>query len=207
MNKLVFIVLTASILSSCGQRRHDGSSTAASNEQGDSSSVSETFPLERLQDTGAQIGLEDDNETAIIGDVAEEKYLLVSDSRVESVGIESVFFYDITGDGVPELWMVTDDCEALRVVLVYSLSDWDVALYRGAAGHSLFYAGKNHVIRQSAHMGNAYWSRLQWRKGRMETEMVFEEFTGGDYLQPDEEPVEEILPENLNPDDLLKWKK
>lgn len=207
MNKLVFIVLTASILSSCGQRRHDGPSTAASNEQEDFSSVSETFPLERLQDTGEQIGLEDDNEIAIIGDVAEKKYLLVSGSRVESVGIESVFFYDISGDGVPELWMVTDDCEALREVLVYSLSDWNVALYRGPSGHSLFYAGKNHVIRQSAHMGNAYWYRLQWRKGRMETEMVFEEFTGGDYLQPDEEPVEEILPENLNPDDLLKWKK
>ena len=164
-------------------------------------------PLGRLQDAGEQVGLEDNDAIAIIGDVAEEKYLLVSDSRVESVGIESVFFYDITGDGVPELWMVTDDCEALRVVLVYSLSDWDVALYRGAAGHSLFFAGKDYVIRQSAHMGNAYWYRLQWRKGRMETEMVFEEFTGGDYLQPDEEPVEEILPENLNPDDLLKWKK
>ena len=26
-------------------------------------------------------------------------------------------------------------------------------------------------------------------------------------LQPDEEPVEEILPEDLNPDRLLKWKK
>lgn len=207
MNKLVFIVLTASILSSCGQRRHDESSMTATNEQGDSSSVYETFPLERLQDTGEQIGLEDDNEIAIIGDVAEKKYLLVSASRAESVGIESVFFHDISGDGVPEFWMVSDDCEALRMVLVYSLSDWDKALYQGAAGHSLFYAGNNYVIRQSAHMGNAYWYRLQWRKGRMESEMVFEEFTRGDYLQPDEEPVEEILPEDLNPDDLLKWKK
>ena len=207
MNKLVFIILTASILSSCVQRRHDGSSTAASNEREDSSYVSMSSPLERLQDAGEQVGLEDDNESAIIGDVAEKKYLVVSASRVESVGIESVFFYDITRDGVPELWMVTNDCEALRMVLVYSLSDWDVALYQGAAGHSLFYAGKNYVIRQSAHMGNAYWYRLQWRKGRMESEMVFEEFTGGDYMQPDEEPVEEILPEDLNPDDLLKWKK
>ena len=207
MKNLVFIALTASILSSCGQRMHDESSTAALNEQEDPSSVSENLPLERLQDAGEKIGPEDDNEIAIIGDLAEEKYLLVSASRVESVGIESVFFYDITGDGVPELWMVTDDCEALRVVLVYSLSDWDEALYQGAANHSLFYAGKNYVIRQSAHMGNAYWYRLRWRKGRMESEMVFEEFTGGDYLLPDEDPVEEILPEDLNPDDLLKWKK
>ena len=169
--------------------------------------MSENLPLERLQDAVEKIGPEVDKEISIIGDLAEEKYLLVSASRVESVGIESVFFYDITGDGVPELWMVTDDCEALRMVLVYSLSDWDEALYQGAAGHSLFYAGKNYVIRQCAHMGNAYWYRLQWRKGRLESEIVFEEFTGGDYLLPDEDPVEEILPNDLNPHRLLKWKK
>ena len=161
--------------------------------------------LEELQDAGKQVGLEDDYGSAIIGDVAEEKYLLVSASRVESVGIESVFFYDITGDGVPELWMVTDDCEALRMVLVYSLSDWGRERYRGAAGHSLFFAGKDYVIRQSAHMGNAYWHRLQWRGGRMVSEIVFEEFTGGDYLQPAEDPVEELLPEDLNPCNLLNW--
>ena len=205
MNKLIFIVLMASILSSCGQRRHDESSAAASNRQEDSSSVSSH--LEEFQDAGKQVGLEYDNGSAIIGDVAEEKYLMVSASRVESVGIESVFFYDITGDGVPELWMVTDDCEALRMVLVYSLSNWGVVLYQGAAGHSLFYAGKDYVIRQSAHMGNAYWHRLQWRGGRMVTEMVFEEFTGGDYLPPAEDPIEELLPEELNPCALLNWVK
>ena len=205
MNKLIFIVLMASILSSCGQMRHDKSSAAASNRQEDSSSVSSR--LEEFQDAGKQVGLEYDNGSAIIGDVAEEKYLMVSASRVESVGIESVFFYDITGDGVPELWMVTDDCEALRMVLVYSLSNWGVVLYQGAAGHSLFYAGKDYVIRQSAHMGNAYWHRLQWRGGRMVTEMVFEEFTGGDYLPPAEDPIEELLPEELNPCALLNWVK
>ena len=193
----------ASILSSCGQRRHDESSSATSSRQEDSSYVS--FLPEELQDAGKQVGLEDDNGSAIIGDVAEEKYLLVSASRVESVGIESVFFHDISGDGVPEFWMVSDDCEALRMVLVYSLSDWDEALYQGAAGHSLFYAGKDYVIRQSAHMGNAYWHRLQWRGGRMVSEIVFEEFTGGDYLQPAEDPVEELLPEDLNPCNLLNW--
>ena len=205
MNKLIFIVLMASILSSCGQRRHDESSAATSSRQEDSSSVSSL--LEELQDAGKQVGLADDYGRAIIGDVAEEKYLLVSASRVESVGIESVFFYDITGDGVPELWMVTDDCEALRMVLVYSLSDWNRELYRGAAGHSLFYAGKDYVICQSAHMGNAYWRRLKWNGGQMVSELVFEEFTGGDYSQPAEDPIEEFLPEDMNPCELLNLVK
>lgn len=169
--------------------------------------MSASSPVDSLYDAGGAVWPEDEGGSAILGDVAEEKYLVISFSRVESIGVESVFFYDITGNGIPELWMVTDDCEAERMVLVYSLSDWGRNLYRGAAGHSLFYAGKDYVIRQSAHMGNAYWYRLQWRGGRMESEKVFEEFTGGDYLQPDEEPVEEILPEDLNPHLLLKWKK
>ena len=203
MKQLRFLVLIASILFSCGQRRHDESSAAASNRQEDSSSLSSH--LEELQDAGKQVGREDNNGSAIIGDVAEEKYLVVSASRVESVGIESVFFYDITGNGIPEIWMVTDDCEAARMILVYSLSDWGRELYRGAAGHSLFYAGKDYVIRQSAHMGNAYWYRLQWHGGRMVSENVFEEFTGGDYSQPAEDPFEELLPEDLNPNELLGW--
>ena len=206
MNKLVFISLTALVLSSCVQRRHDESSTAALTKH-DTFSVSAYSPHDSLLDAGEQVGLEDDDESVIIGNVAEEKYLVVSASRVESVGIESVFFHDITMDGVPELWIVTGDCEAERTILVYSLSDWGREMYRGAADHSLFYAGKGYVIRQSAHMGNAYWYRLQWSGGQMASEMVFEEFTGGDYSQPEEEPVEEHLPEDLKPEDLLRWVK
>ena len=37
------------------------------------------------------------------------------------------------------------------------------------------------------------------------SEIVFEEFTGGDYLQPAEDPVEELLPEDLNPCNLFNW--
>jgi hypothetical protein len=204
MNIQVFIVLVALTLSSCGQRRIDESSTIALTKQ-DSSSVSASSQFEGLHDAGEPDWHGGEEGSAILGDVAEERYLMISSSRVESVGVESVFFYDITGDGVPELWMVTDDCEALRMVLVYSLSDWGRELYRGAAGHSLFFAGKDYVIRQSAHMGNAYWLRLQWCGGRMVSEIVFEEFTGGDYLQPAEDPVEELLPEDLNPCNLLNW--
>ena len=62
------------------------------------------------------------NQQLLLGDVKGEKYLKVSPSRVEAVGIESVFFYDITRDGVPEVWLITDDCEADKLLLVYSSS-------------------------------------------------------------------------------------
>lgn len=108
----------------------------------------------------------------LLGDVKGEKYLKVSPSRVESVDIESVFFHDITRDGIPEIWMITDDCEALRMVLVYSLSDWGKELFRDTASHALFYSGKGYVLRLCGHMGHAYWHRLQWNGKEMVSKKV-----------------------------------
>lgn len=140
----------------------------------------------------------------LLGDVKGEKYLKVSPSRVESVGIESVFFYDITRDGVPEIWMITDDCEALRMILVYSLSDWGKELFRDSASNSIFYAGEGYVLQQSAHMGHAYWHQLRWNGKKVVAKKVFEEYTDGDYKTPQEKPLKGILPEDLYPTHILK---
>lgn len=204
MNKQVFIFLMALALSTCGQRRHGEPSMIALSKR-DSSSVSS--PFESLHNAGEPVWLKDGGGSVILGDMTEEKYLSVSTSRVESVGTESVFFFDITGDGVPEVWMVTDDCEADRMVLVYSLSDWSRELYRDTAGHSLFYAGNDYVLRQEAHMGYAHWYRLRWDGEKMVSEKVFDEFTGGDYTTPSEKPINEILPGDLDTEEVLKWTK
>ena len=41
----------------------------------------------------------------------------------------------------------------------------------------------------------------------MASELVFEEFTGGDYSQPAEDPIEEFFPEDMSPCELLNWVK
>lgn len=204
MNKQVFVFLMALALSTCGQRRYSEPSMTASTKR-DSSSVSASSIFEILDNAGEPVWLKDRGGSAILGDVAEEKYLSVSTSRVESVGIESVFFYDITEDGVPEVWMVTDDCEADRKVLVYSLSDWGRELYRDTAGHSMFYAGNGYVLKQEAHMGYARWNRLCWDGKRVVSEKVFEETTCGDYTEPSEKPLDEFFPADLNLDFL--WER
>lgn len=204
MIKQVFIILMALALSTCGQRRHGEPSVIALTNR-DSSSVSASSPFESLHNDGKSVWLKDGGGSTILGDVAEKKYLSVSTSRVESVRIESVFFFDITGDGVPEVWMVTDDCEADRMVLVYSLSDWGRELYRDTAGHSLFYAGNGYVVRQEAHMGYAHWYRLRWYGNEIVSEKAFDEFTGGDYTSPSEKPFDEIPPGELDPEEVLKW--
>ena len=140
-----------------------------------------------------------------LGDTDGGFYIEGELSHFESVGIESVFLFDITGDGVPEAWLQTEGCEAERLLLVYYLSPWGKELYRDTAGHSMFYAGDGYVLRQWAHMGHSSWYRLRWDGENMVSEKVFEEETGGDYTEPIEKPVDEICPEDLYPHDLLKW--
>ena len=147
----------------------------------------------------------DSHRRVILGDVKEGHYLIVSSTRVESVGIDSLFFYDITRDGVPEVWLETIGSEADRLVLVYSLTEWGKQLYWGTAGHSLFYEGKGYVLRQEAHMGYAHWYRLRWNGGKIVSREVFNEYTCGDYKTPSEKPFGEIYPGDLDPDELLKW--
>lgn len=74
-----------------------------------------------------------------LGNQQEGFYLNISKDGVKSVGIDSIFLHDITMDGVPEVWLLTEGCEADRMVLVYSLSDWNKELYQDTAGHSLFF--------------------------------------------------------------------
>lgn len=149
--------------------------------------------------------LKDRRTDAFLGDISGEQYIHVTGGGVKSVGIDSCFFFDITGDAVPEIWLLTEGSEADRLVLVYSLSDWGRELYLGTAGHSEFYDGRRYVLRQEAHMGYAHWYKLCWNGKTMVSEQVFEEFTCGDYTVPREKRFEETQPEDLDPNELIKW--
>ena len=141
----------------------------------------------------------------ILGDVEKGQYLRVSISKIESVGIESVSFHDITGDGIPEVWLMTEGSEADRMARVYLISEWNMELFAVTAGHSLFYAGNGYAVRQCAHMGDAYWYKLSWDGKELISEKIFEEHTEDEYTIPVEKPFVEVRPEELSPHDLLKW--
>ena len=142
---------------------------------------------------------------AFLGDISGQQHIHVTAGGVNSVGIDSCFFFDITGDAVPEIWLLTEGSEADRLVLVYSLSDWGRELFRDTAGHSEFYAGRGYVLRQEAHMGYAHWYRLHWDGKAVVSKLVFKESTGGDYTTPEEKRFEDIRPEDLDPNELIKW--
>ena len=141
-----------------------------------------------------------------LGDVQGRQYLEIFPDRVESNGIMGVFLYDITLDGIPEVWLLTDQSEAERMVLVYSIREWSRELYRGGAGHSVYFQGKGAVLRVYGQMGEGFWECIRWDGERMVSEKAFEEHYVSEYTNPSKNPFAEIRPEDLNPDDILKWR-
>ena len=140
-----------------------------------------------------------------LGDVQGRQYLEIFPDRVESYGIMGVFFYDITMDGIPEVWLLTDQSEAERMVLVYSIREWGRELFRGGAGHSSFCQGNGYVLRSYGQMGEALGERIRWDGDKMVSDRVFEEHSVSEYTDPPEEPFVEFNPRDLNPDDILKY--
>ena len=206
MKRIVLTLLAAAILLGCGQRRNSQAVLS------DGNAIEDSPHRDRQEAIWADNGYRCDgddigNGGRPLGDVSGREYLRVFPSHVESYGIESVSFHDITRDGIPEVWLFTNRCEAEKEVLVYSIQNWDRELFRSPAGHSSFYKGNGYVLRLWAHMGDAFWYRIRWGGKEMVTDRVFEEHTVPFYTSPSEEPFVEICPEELDPAELFKWIK
>lgn len=107
------------------------------------------------------------------------------------------FLYDITGDGIPELWINSGTCEADYKLSVYTYDDGLIAIDEGTegdAGHSAFLIGDDYILQVRGHMGYQSWSKITYNSGKLESEVVFEDNlneTGKeDYTEPSEEQVE-----------------
>ena len=83
------------------------------------------------------------------------------------------FLYDITGDGVPELW--TSSTFGYGGSYVYTYHNNGLKLiYTGAGGHSGYYMGNRYVIEQFAHMGYEVITKLTWHRGKIVETVLFE---------------------------------
>lgn len=111
---------------------------------------------------------------------------------------EEYFLFDITRDGIPELWLKVGTCEADYEMLVCS---WRAGtgvrrIYTTSAGHSAFFRGKDYVLRQIAHMSAEWWTTFSYRgkiieRDVYEADLLNEEID--EYKEPEEEPFE-MLP-------------
>ena len=113
------------------------------------------------------------------------------------------FLYDITKDGIPELWLIHGTSEADRALTVYTPTETGLKkIYEGGGGHSSFYKGKNYILRLNAHQGYAVWIKLSYNGTKITEKVIFEEDcykTEKDYTEPKEPSINIYEVNNTGP--------
>ncbi len=98
------------------------------------------------------------------------------------------FLYDITKDGIPELWVIKfGSIELENKLMVFTcLEGQSKLIYETSAGHSGFYEGKDYILKIWARQGSAIWDKLTYRNGKMVEKEIFREGPVDDYTQQKE---------------------
>ena len=83
------------------------------------------------------------------------------------------FLHDVTGDGIPELWIKYGSCEADMKLWVYSVGKKDVRkIYSGYGGHISFFLNGETVGSVEGHMGTGRVSIYNYRRGKIRVKNV-----------------------------------
>ena len=109
------------------------------------------------------------------------------------------FLYDITKDGIPELWLMIKDRTANTIdasLLVYTCTEKGVkSIFNGSFGHpyhNYLCKGNGYILKVFAHMGEAQWSKYTYKNGAISEQVIFTEELNEsqeDYTQPSETEV------------------
>ena len=86
------------------------------------------------------------------------------------------FLHDITGDGIPELFVEYGDCEANFNYECYTYVDGDtkkIGVLDG--GHTTFFGGKGYILGRGCHMGYEWCSKYTYKHGRLSESLLYEE--------------------------------
>ncbi len=83
------------------------------------------------------------------------------------------FLYDITGDGQPELWIVSGTCEADKELWVYQVTDGTVCkILSDYGGHTEFFLKGNSIGSLTCNTGSGYVSGYSNRNGKILVETI-----------------------------------
>lgn len=111
------------------------------------------------------------------------------------------FLYDITGDGIPELWIKYGTCEADYEIKVCTYDkDYNYKIiWVSNAGHCGYYEGNGYILQIYAHMGEAFWTKLTYNGKKIVETSIYEETVveiddEGNYCYRDyKEPLEKYI--------------
>lgn len=112
------------------------------------------------------------------------------------------FLLDLTGDGIPELFVRTGTCEADAQLHIYTYTTRLNRVSSIGASHSVFYQGNGYFVQMSGHMGSWCIYKFYMKNGKL----MKKRLGGGnitssdtDYPEPKEIGVYEIGFDNLEP--------
>lgn len=116
----------------------------------------------------------------------------------------SYSLFDITGDGIPELWIDTGEDEAERQIEVYTFANGSMEeIYKESSGHSSFYMQKGNVIQWYSQMGEATWTELSYddKTKRIKDKEVFSQYVedADDYKIPQGKQMQFHSPDDTQP--------
>lgn len=140
----------------------------------------------------------------------QEKNLLAEayKKKVRTIFNSEYFLYDITGDGVPELWVKHGTCEADYMLNVFTYAHGIKQIYEESASHSYYCAGKDYILQVWGHQGSAVWAKLTYNGHHIVSHDVFKEDldeSGREYYtEPREKYIEPYDEDNLLPIERLK---
>jgi len=120
-------------------------------------------------------------------------FLAKLDSMGEEQVFASYFLFDITGDGIPELWIESGNAEPEHAISVYTYTHELAVLDAGEKGNaafSAFYKGTDYILQVNGHWGIFSGTKIRYRNGRLEYEQVFTEEPEENIEEFSEPPVE-----------------
>lgn len=105
-------------------------------------------------------------------------FLSKLDAMDEDQVFGQYFLFDITGDGIPELWIESGDSEPEHAISVYTYNQKFAVLDAGEKGNaafSSFYRGKDYILQVYGHWGDFSGTKITYRNGKLKYEVIFEE--------------------------------
>lgn len=102
---------------------------------------------------------------------------------------DGYFLYDINNDNIPEIWIKSGGYSTGSIYVYTYYNNGISLIYDDGAGHSSFHKGDGYVLVAFGHMGHAMWHKLTYNGTSITSTKIFEEYTDGDYKDPEEKYI------------------
>ena len=110
---------------------------------------------------------------------------------------EYYFLHDVTGDGIPELWLHVNGDESYSL-LAFTFKDGKTSQISsidvGHPSHHTFYQGSNYILMVFAHMGSNSWTKYEYKNGKIQEKEIYseelnEEDENAEFKEPSEPSI------------------